>query len=402
MNFHDLLDGYTYPWLTVAAGGIVAAMVALLAHAAIFALLRRLVKFSVFASAVVEFSAAPARAALPLLALQLVIAEAPVELRFRALVAHILAILLIAALTWLALRVIGAIGEAVVRLHPVSASDNLQARRIQTQTRVLTRTVKLFVLVIGAASVLMTFPGMRQLGTSLLASAGVAGLVAGIAARPVLGNLIAGLQIALTQPIRLDDVVIMENEWGRIEEITATYVVVKIWDERRLVVPLQWVIEHPFQNWTRTESQLLGTVFLWLDYRVPLAPLRAELERVCNDAPEWDGRVAMIQVTEASERGIQLRALVSAADAPRAWDLRCRVREALVEFLQRECPEALPRVRAEIDSTDEHLSTEARGLSAPRPGKGDSSAIREPTHEEVARGARASADAQDATTGKGG
>jgi len=358
----------------------------------------------VLASAVVEFSAAPARVALPLLALQFVIAAAPDDLRFRALVAHILAILLIAALTWLVLRVIGAIGEGVVRLHPASVSDNLQARRIQTQTRVLTRSVKLFVLLIGAASVLMTFPGMRQLGASLLASAGVAGLVAGIAARPVLGNLIAGLQIAVAQPIRLDDVVIIENEWGRIEEITATYVVVKIWDERRLVVPLQWMIEHPFQNWTRTGSQLLGTVFLWLDYRVPLAPMRSELERVCKDAPEWDGRVAMIQVTEANERAIQIRALVSAVDASKAWDLRCRVREALIDFLQREHPEALPRMRAEIERAHEQPSTQTPQTPPTRAGKGESSAIKRPTHDEVQAvgDARAAGGAQDGTTGKGG
>ncbi|HYH43628.1 MAG TPA: mechanosensitive ion channel family protein [Burkholderiales bacterium] len=404
MSLDDLLDGYTYPWLVVLAGSIVATLVALIAHGLLFALLRRLSRLSVFASTIVEFSAAPARAVLPLLALQLVIAEAPPDLPFRILATHTLAILLIAALTWLALKVIGALGEAVVRLNPASVSDNLQARRVQTQTRVLTRTVKLFVLLIGAGSVLMTFPEMRQLGTSLLASAGVAGLVAGIAARPVLGNLIAGLQIALTQPIRLDDVVIIENEWGRIEEITATYVVVKIWDERRLVVPLQWIIEHPFQNWTRTGSQLLGTVFLWLDYGVPMAELRAELQRVCSEAPEWDGRVAMIQVTEANERAIQLRALVSAADASKAWDLRCRVREALIEYLRREHPESLPRVRATIDRTEEPLTTEATNTPPLQAGKGDSAAIKEPTHPEVQAigDARASAEAQDETTGKGG
>jgi len=292
---------------------------------------------------------------------------------------------LIAAFTWLAMRAVRAGGEAVIRLHPANVGDNLQARRVQTQSRVLTRTLMFFVLLIGAAAALMTFPGMRQIGASLLASAGVAGLVAGIAARPVLANLIAGLQIALTQPIRLDDVVIMEGEWGRIEEITATYVVVKIWDERRLIVPLQHVIEHPFQNWTRTGSQLLGTVFLWLDYRVPIAPLRAELKRICEAAPEWDGRVALIQVTDTSERGIQLRALVSTPDASTGWDLRCRVREALLDFLQREYPEALPRLRAEVEQMEKQA--DSRRPPSPPPlaaGKGDSSAIKKPGHPEVA------------------
>ena len=404
MRLDELLDGYTYPWLTVALASAAAAAVALLLHAVLFAALRRVAKFSVIATAIVRFSAAPARVLMPLLSLEFVLAATPQELRYRALAVHALTVLVIAALTWLAIRMVAAVGEAIVRLHPATITDNLHARRIQTQTRVLTRTVMFFVLLIGAAAALMTLPGMRQIGASLLASAGVAGLVAGIAARPVFGNLIAGLQIALTQPIRLDDVVIIENEWGRIEEITATYVVVKIWDERRLVVPLQWIIQNPFQNWTRTGSQLLGTVFLWVDYRVPLAPLRAELERVCNGAPEWDRRVAIIQVTEASERGIQLRALVSAPDASKAWDLRCRVREALIDFLQREHPESLPRARAEIDRTQRHPPSEVPSPPPIHAGKGDSSAIRNPSHADVQleRDARASADAQDATTGKGG
>jgi len=196
----------------------------------------------------------------------------------------------------------------------------------------------------------------------------------------VLGSLIAGLQIALTQPIRLDDVVIIEGEWGRIEEITATYVVVKIWDERRLVVPLQWVIEHPFENWTRREAQLFGTVFLWLDYRVPLAPLRAELERVCDSAPEWDGRVALLQVVETSERAMQVRALVSSADASKGWDLRCRVREALIDFLQRQVPDGLPRLRAEIEEAEKRPVAHKPAPPPVHPGRGDTSSIRRPEH----------------------
>ena len=405
MQLADLLDRYSHPWLVVLFAGAAAVAVALVVHLIAFAVLRRLTKFSVMANTMVEFTAAPAAMVLPLLALQFVMTAAPDDLPFARLAEHAISVLLIGSLTWLGAQAAGGVGEAVIRLHPANAGDdNLRARSIQTQTRVLTRTVMLFVLLIGIACALMTFPGMRQIGASLLASAGVAGLVAGIAARPVLGNLIAGLQIALSQPIRLDDVVIIENEWGRIEEITSTYVVVKIWDERRLVVPLQSVIEHPFQNWTRTESQLLGTVFLWVDYRVPLAPLRAELERVCNAAPEWDRRVAMIQVVEANERAIQLRALVSAPDASKAWDLRCRVREALLDFLQREYPDALPRLRAEIDDAD---GRRAAPLPAPPParaGKGQSSAIKEPTNPEVqaAGDARASADAQERTAGKDG
>lgn len=396
MQLADLWNGNAYPWLTTALTGVIAVAVALVAYTILFVVLRRIARASVMASTVVEYTAHPARLVLPVLALQFVLAAAPGGLRYERFVSDVISILLTLAITWLAMRAVAGVGEAVIRLNPSDAGDNLHARRIQTQTRVLARTVMFFVLLIGAASALMTFPGMRQIGTSLLASAGVAGLVAGIAARPVLGNLIAGLQIALTQPIRLDDVVIMENEWGRIEEITATYVVVKIWDERRLIVPLQWVIEHPFQNWTRTGSQLLGTVFLWVDYRVPLAPLRAELQRVCDTAPEWDRRVALIQVVETSERCVQLRVLVSTADAPKGWDLRCRVREALVDFLQREYPDALPRLRAEVDRAERHPPATEPAPPPERAGKGDSSAIKEPTNPEVraAGDERAPAEAQ--------
>jgi small-conductance mechanosensitive channel len=189
---------------------------------------------------------------------------------------------------------------------------------------------------------------VRSIGASLLASAGVAGLVIGIAARPILGNLLAGLQLALTQPIRIDDVVIVEGEWGRVEDIGRTFVTIAIWDQRRLVVPLEYFINKPFQNWTRATSEILGTVTLWLDYGMPVEPLRAELRRVCEAAPEWDRRVCLIQVTGANERAMQIRALVSSADASRNWDLRCKVREQLIDFVRHEHPECLPRKRVEM------------------------------------------------------
>jgi small-conductance mechanosensitive channel len=265
---------------------------------------------------------------------------------------HLNALLLIAALTWLGTRCVKAVGDTIIELHPADTADNLQARRIQTQTRVLTRTLMTLIVVIGSGMALMTLPTLRQIGTSLLASAGVAGLVVGFAARPVLSNLLAGIQIALTQPIRLDDVVIVENEWGWIEEITGAYVVVRIWDQRRLILPLQWFIEHPFQNWTRRTAEILATVVIWVDYGMPVAPLRAEAERQCHGAPEWDGRVCVVQVTDASERAMQLRILISAGDAGRAWDLRCRLREGLIDFIRREYPEHLPRLRTDIGRPD--------------------------------------------------
>jgi small-conductance mechanosensitive channel len=182
----------------------------------------------------------------------------------------------------------------------------------------------------------------------------VAGLIVGLAARSVFGNLLAGLQIALAQPLRIDDVLIVEGEWGRVEEITATYVVLKIWDERRLVVPLQWFIERPFQNWTRSGAALLGTVFLWVDYSLPMAPVRAEARRLCEASANWDGRICTVQVTDSSERAMQLRILVSSIDSGRNFDLRCEVREGLVDFIQRRFPQALPRLRADVAARPDH------------------------------------------------
>jgi small-conductance mechanosensitive channel len=246
---------------------------------------------------------------------------------------------------------IGGIDKSVALRYPLTVVDNLQARRIQTQTRVLTRALAMIAVLVGVSIGLLTFPEVRTIGASLLASAGIAGLVVGIAARPILGNLLAGLQLALTQPIRLDDVVVVEGEWGRIEEIGRTYVVVAIWDQRRLIVPLEYFIQKPLQNWTRSTSEILGTVFLWVDYGMPLGPLRDELRRICEAAPEWDRRVCLIQVTDASEHSMQLRALVSSADGPRNWDLRCIVREGLIAFIGREHPEFLPRLRADLTQT---------------------------------------------------
>lgn len=380
MNLSTLIDAHAYPWLATVVAGVLAVVFALLAYAILYPVFRRVMRTRATAIALLEFTAAPARWVLILFALQFVLVAAPANLHYMPTVRKLVALLLIGAITWFGMRLVAGGGEAVIRSHPATDGDNLTARRIQTQARVLSRVLMFFVVLLGTASALMMFPSVRHLGTSLLASAGVAGLVAGIAARPVLGSLIAGLQIALTQPLRLDDVVIIEGEWGRIEEITSTYVVVKIWDERRLVVPLQWVIEHPFQNWTRTQAQLLGTVFLWLDYRVPLAPLRAELERICHAAPEWDQRVALLQVVDANAQAIQVRALVSSADASKSWDLRCRVREALIDFLQREHSDALPRVRAELDHADRHPPVEAPAPPPQRAGKGDSSAIKQATH----------------------
>ncbi len=327
-------------------------LVGVLAGSLIFRLgeriVRRATREAPIAASVASSIHAPTQWLLPMLFVNLVLQGAPEESPWLAGIERLLALMLIACVTWMVSNAVRGMSQGVISANPTGVADNLEARRIQTQTRVLARILQGLVVLIGLAMMLMTFPSARQIGASLLASAGVVGIVAGFAARPVLGNLIAGLQIGLSQPIRLDDVVIVENEWGVIEEITGTYVVVRIWDQRRLIVPLQYWIEKPFQNWTRSSSELIGTVFLWVDYRMPLAPLRAELQRLCEASVHWDKRLAMIQVTEAGPHAMQLRCLVTSASAPAGWDLRCEVREGLLDYMQREYVEFLPRQRAEI------------------------------------------------------
>jgi small-conductance mechanosensitive channel len=335
-------------WLDNLVAALAAVLVALLAFNITLLVARRISGRYPIAAAFLDRTRPPARWLLIVVALQFVWEHASDKLPLIDAVRHVTSLGLIYTLTWLGLRICSAAVAIVNLLNPADTADNLRARRLQTQVNVLGRTLMVFIFVIGVASALMTFPSVRQIGTSLLASAGLAGLVAGLAARPVLSNVIAGLQLAVTQPIRLDDVLIVEGEWGRVEEITGAFVVVRLWDERRLVVPLQWFIEHPFQNWTRTSSSIIGTIFWWVDYRMPMEPLRAELAKLCGSAPEWDGRVVLLQVTDAGEKSIQLRALVSSADSSRNWDLRCRVREGLIAFIAREYPEYLPRLRAEM------------------------------------------------------
>jgi small-conductance mechanosensitive channel len=355
-----LLDHLAEPrtWWEVLTVAALAAVLAYVAHRVIVSVLTRLASRSPVATAALARTAAPGAWLLPLVAIQAAWETAPASLPGLPIVRHLTVIGLIVAVGWTAMAAIAGAVAAVQVARPAQGPDDFGGRRLHTQIRVLARTAHVLVVLLTAAMVLTTFPAVRHVGASLLASAGLAGIVAGLAARPVLGNLIAGLQIGLAQPIRLDDVVIVEGEWGVVEEITGAYVVVRAWDERRLVVPLQWWIEHPFQNWTRNSTRLLGTVTLWVDYRMPVEPMRAELARICDAAPEWDRRVQVLQVVEAGERAMQVRALVSAPDAGRTWELRCRVREALVAFVQREFPEYLPRVRADsrVEPTGEGAS----------------------------------------------
>lgn len=348
MYIENFFEKTSHPFLVLSVAALAAIAIGLIVQwVGRIAILRITRRFSVVDN-LVRSTTAPVQFLVPLIFLQLLWLATPDSWEFMPRIHHITGLLLIGVMTWLGVRAIGGVADTILLLRPVTAADNLSARRIQTQTRVIARSLMVLTAMIGISLMLMTFPAVRTVGASLLASAGLAGIVAGVAARPVLSNLIAGLQIALSQPLRIDDVLIVEGEWGRVEEITGTYVVLALWDERRLVIPLQWFIEHPFQNWTRKNSQLLGSVMLWVDYGTPLSPLRSELERICKSAPEWDGRVCVLQAVDTSERALQIRALVSAPDSSLAWDLRCRVREELLAFMQKYYAHYLPRARNSV------------------------------------------------------
>ena len=349
ITFHSLMGGRLGSALTVLLSAIIATLITVTLHRGGISLIKRLANGRPFTTNLTRVAFSASQWCMIVFGLRIVLAGAPADTPGLVAMSHIASVALIVALTWFAMKCIESLSITISQLNPVDVADNLRARRLITQARVLTRSAHAIVLVLGLSFVLLTLPGARQIGASLLASAGVAGLVAGIAARPVLGNFIAGLQIAFSQPIRIDDVLIVNGEWGRVEEIKGTYVVVRIWDERRLIVPLQWFIENPFENWTHTSSTILGTVFLWLDFSVPIDPLRAELERICQASPVWDQRVCKVQVTDANDRAMQLRFLISAQNAGDAFELRCVIREGILGYIAEHYPHGLPRVRSSLD-----------------------------------------------------
>jgi len=263
-------------------------------------------------------------------------------------ISHLVQVLFVAWGTWALAKLFFVVEDVVFDKYTVDVRDNLRARKVRTQTRFMKRFASAVLALLGFGIILTTFGTVRQVGTTLLASAGVVGIIIGFAAQKALGLVIAGFQVAFTQPIRLDDVVIVEGEWGRIEEITLTYVVVRIWDLRRLIIPINFFIDKPFQNWTRVSADLLGTVFLYLDYSVPVDAIRKEHERLLDSSALWDRKVCGVQVTDATEKTMEIRLLMSAGDSGSLWDLRCMVREKMICFVQENHPESLPRFRAEL------------------------------------------------------
>ncbi|WP_037348696.1 mechanosensitive ion channel family protein [Sediminibacter sp. Hel_I_10] len=270
------------------------------------------------------------------------------------IIKKISSILAIVGFTWLLIISLKSAKRRYLLNYDLNREDNLKARKLYTQFNVLERIVTFVIIILAIGVSLMLFDGVRKFGVSLFASAGIAGIIVGLAAQKVLGTILAGLQIAISQPIRLDDVLVVEGEWGWVEEITLTFVVVRIWDKRRLVLPTTYFIEKPFQNWTRSTSEILGTVFIYTDYNLPFDALRQELTRILEGHYLWDKKVNVLQVTDSKENYVEIRALMSAENSPKAWDLRVDVREQLITFIQKNYPDSFPKTRIKLQ---DHINT---------------------------------------------
>jgi len=319
-----------------------------LTHKIVFAVLRRVVRNKdVFWRGVVERARLKLRVLMIIVAVGIGVTVSPMDPQPSADVRSGLLVLFILTLGWLASGVLDMWSVMHLRRYNIAVEDNLLARKHLTQTRILQRVARIVLFIVTVGLALMTLSGFRQWGVSLLASAGVVGIIAGLALQPILTNMVAGIQIALTQPIRIDDAVIVEGEWGNVEEITSTYVVVRLWDWRRMVLPLSYFITTPFQNWTRENARLIGTAFFYVDYEAPIDRLRAAFEAIVKASKHWDGDVQVMQVTDITERVMQVRCLASARSGGVAFDLRCEIREKLMAFMRDECREALPRDRLE-------------------------------------------------------
>jgi small-conductance mechanosensitive channel len=356
MNWQNVVANWRELLLSggLLVGGVLAGILLhlLLSLVTRIALGRNAERGGLIVSSVIRHMKGPIRLALPLLIVAAVMPFVQLPKNLLGLLRHGISILAIATIAWIVTRCASVLEDYLFDKYKIDSEDNLKARKIRTQMVYLKRVFAVIVGVIALALILMNFDKVRQLGTTILASAGIVGIVLGFASQRTISLLFAGFQVALTQPIRIDDVVIVENEWGRIEEITLTYVVVRIWDKRRLVVPISYFTEKSFQNWTRVSADLLGTVYLYCDYTVPVQAIREELKRILEGSDDWDGEVCSVQVTDATERTMAVRALVSSADASRLWALRCQVREQLIDFIQREFPESLPRFRAEVNPAE--------------------------------------------------
>jgi small-conductance mechanosensitive channel len=345
--FKQLADALAFAPKTLESALILAlaALIALALHEIGMRLLRRLLdQRHSFLRSLLQVTKGPTRLALVVLALFIAVPVASLDPTASMLFAHGLSVATIALFGWITLTAAHLAGDVYLLRFQVEGADSFLARKHVTQVRVLRHVVDTLIVILTVSAALMTFNSVRQYGVSLFASAGVAGLVAGLSARPMLGNLIAGIQIATTQPIRLGDEVMVENQWGRVEEITSTYVVLGLWDLRQLIVPLSYFIEKPFENWTRQSTRLIGAVSFYLDYAAPIERLREKALEIVKASPHWDGEVATFQVQDAKETLLELRALASARSSGALGDLRYEIREKMIAFLQQEYPACLPRL----------------------------------------------------------
>lgn len=332
----------------ILAGGVACALIA---RALLLWGLRRFARRrgKIIGQSLVRHGVGPTRWIFPLLAVLCILPGLELPQVLKSALEHITGLGLIAATAWLLILFVDVARDVIAGRYRIDVSDNLTARRLQTQFDMLHRITVVLVVVVTAAIMLMTFPAIRHIGISILASAGLASLVVGMAMKGTLSNLIAGIQIAFAQPFRIEDAVVIDGNWGWIEEIGTMYVTVRIWDLTRLVVPLSWFLDNAFQNWTRTSAELLAHCYIYVDYSVPVEPLRDELKRICESTPLWMGKVCGLQVSDLFQNVMQLRALMDARNSGDAWDLRCYVREHLIGFIQKNYPGGLPRYRGEIE-----------------------------------------------------
>jgi small-conductance mechanosensitive channel len=259
-------------------------------------------------------------------------------------------LLIIACSSWILIEIVRLVKKRILLRFPLDSENNLKYRKLHTQINLLEKVVVFVIVVVTVGLMLMSIDSIKQIGIGILTSAGVLGIIVGLSAQKMVGAILAGVQIAIAQPFRIDDAVVVEGEWGWIEEINLTYVVVRIWDKRRLVLPTTYFLEKPFQNWTRTTADILGTVFIFTDYNISVDVLRKELTRLLNNTDLWDGKVNVIQVTDSKQNYMELRLLVSASSSPRAWDLRVFIREKMIQFLQKNYPDSLPKTRINIEN----------------------------------------------------
>lgn len=343
-HWHDLLIAVAFLATAI--------VIAIVVHAIVFWVLRRVArrKVALLGQSLVRHAQGPTRWIFPLLAVLVILPGLPFTPKVMDALQHITGLGLIAAAAWLVILCIEIFSDIITGRYRIDVSDNLTARRIQTQFKMLHRILVVLVIIVTLAIMLMTFPAIRHIGESVLASAGLASLIVGLAAKGTLSNLVAGVQIAFTQPFRIEDAVIVEGEWGWIEEIGTMYVVVRLWDWRRMVLPLSYFLDHPFQNWTYKSADLLAHCYIYTDYSVPVQVLRDELGRILKSTPLWAGKVCVLQVSQLQNFTVQIRALMDARSAGDAWDIRCVVREKMIDFLSKNYPGSLPRYRADLDT----------------------------------------------------